>query len=54
MGREIQEQTYSHWWTSTEESSGNVWDRDVHYDHSKVFRYPNNKNYGMSVQCVKD
>lgn len=46
--------TYSHWWTSTEEYFGNAWDRDVHYDHSQVFRYPNNKNYGMSVRCVKD
>jgi uncharacterized protein (TIGR02145 family) len=46
--------TYSHWWTSTEESSSLAWDRDVHYDHSQVFRYPNNKNYGMSVRCVKN
>lgn len=46
--------TYSHWWTSSEESSSLAWDRDVHFDHSQVFRYPNNKNYGMSVRCVKD
>jgi uncharacterized protein (TIGR02145 family) len=45
---------YSHWWTSTECGYGTAWDRDVSYNNTAIFRFPNSKNYGMSVRCLKD
>ncbi len=45
---------YSHWWTSTQESSYTAWDRDISYTNTAIFRFPNNKTYGMSVRCLKD
>jgi uncharacterized protein (TIGR02145 family) len=45
---------YSHWWTSTEGGDGTAWDRDVSYNTTGIFRFPNNKNYGMSVRCLKN
>jgi uncharacterized protein (TIGR02145 family) len=45
---------YSHWWSSTEGDSYTAWDRDVSYTSTSIFRYPNNKNYGMSVRCIKN
>jgi uncharacterized protein (TIGR02145 family) len=45
---------YSHWWTSTEGDSYSAWDRDVSYTSTAIFRYPNSKNYGMSVRCLKN
>ncbi len=45
---------YSHWWTSTEGDSYTAWDRDISYTSTAIFRYPNNKNYGMSVRCLKN
>lgn len=48
----------AYWWTSTEKSATNAWFTDI--DHqSKYLSYNDgyinsNKNYGMSVRCVKD
>jgi len=45
---------YVHWWTGTEAGSSEAWDRDLYYGNDGIFRYYNNKKYGMSVRCVKD
>jgi uncharacterized protein (TIGR02145 family) len=45
---------YSHWWTSTASDSYSAWDRDISYTSTGIFRFPNSKNYGMSVRCLKN
>jgi uncharacterized protein (TIGR02145 family) len=45
---------YAHYWTSTEDGETNAYDRDVVYNNSQIFRYPNSKKYGFIVRCIKD
>ena len=42
------------WWSTTENSDTHVWNRNMRYDDSMVSRYPNHKQYGFSVRCVRD
>jgi uncharacterized protein (TIGR02145 family) len=42
------------WWSSTEDSTGFVWDRSLACSGSSVHRYYFPKEYGYSVRCVKD
>ena len=46
---------YAPWWSSTENSSTNVWSRELHYDYSGVARNDGGeKDYGSLVRCVRD
>lgn len=42
------------WHTSTAEDATYVWRRDMQYNHARVDRWENNKNFGFSVRCIKD
>jgi uncharacterized protein (TIGR02145 family) len=42
------------WWSSTENDYNNAWMRQLDYKKSGVFRFYIQKNYGLSVRCVKD
>ena len=43
-----------YFWSSTETNSYDVWSRNLYYDNSDVYRYPNTKAHGFSVRCVKE
>ena len=43
-----------YWWSSTSYSGKEAWYRNLDYKNSKVYRSYCDKNYGMSVRCVKD
>jgi len=42
------------WWSATENSATDAWNRDTDYDYSDVLRYNTNKEVGFSVRCVRD
>jgi uncharacterized protein (TIGR02145 family) len=45
----------AYWWSSTEDSNtSDVWERDMSYDQSNLYRYGSTEEYGYSVRCVKD
>jgi uncharacterized protein (TIGR02145 family) len=41
-------------WSSTEISSGNAWNRYLAYDLKNIYRYNASKYSGFSVRCLKD
>jgi len=43
-----------YWWTSTQFSPTNAWDRIMSSDNDIVYRFNNLKTHGFSVRCVKD
>ncbi len=46
---------YGAWWTRTETSSVNAWDRLLDSEHKQIYRIDhNNKSLGFSVRCVRD
>jgi uncharacterized protein (TIGR02145 family) len=45
---------YSAWWTSTQNDNENAWFRSLNYYGKVLNRNTYNKNYGLSVRCVKD
>ncbi|WP_162198222.1 FISUMP domain-containing protein [Geofilum rubicundum] len=45
---------YGYWWSATEGSSSNAWQRKMHYVYSNVFRSELRKELGLSVRCLKD
>ena len=42
------------WWSSTEYSSTNAWNRNLNYNNSDVNRNNNNKQNGFSLRLVRD
>lgn len=42
------------WWSSTEYTSSNAWYRNVIHLDGGLVRFNHNKNYGLSVRCVRD
>ena len=42
------------WWSSTENSAALAWRRALSYLRSDVYRKGTNKQYGISLRCVKD
>lgn len=42
------------WWSSTESSSTNAWNRSLHYFNGGVGRDGSDKRYGISVRCLRD
>ena len=45
---------YGHWWSSTEFSTADAWNRLLKYDYSVVIRSNLGKRFGFSVRCVRD
>jgi uncharacterized protein (TIGR02145 family) len=43
-----------YWWSSTENSTGSAWDRNLNYYSGFVSRFYGSKAYGYSVRCVRD
>jgi uncharacterized protein (TIGR02145 family) len=44
----------AYWWSSTQKGTSEAWYRSIHYDHKTIFRYYADKNYGLTIRCVKD
>lgn len=42
------------WWTSTEASSSNAWQRGLTFAKPQVFRFDPPKDFRLSVRCVKN
>ena len=42
------------WWNSTENSTGYAWYRHLDIYYSDAIRYYYDKNYGLSVRCLRD
>jgi uncharacterized protein (TIGR02145 family) len=42
------------WWSSTEFSTENAWNRELYYFNGIVGRYRLNKGRGLSVRCLRD
>jgi uncharacterized protein (TIGR02145 family) len=42
------------WWSATEGSASDAWDRGVNYLDSNVGSYDGSKEVGFSVRCVRD
>jgi len=45
---------YSRWWSSSESITSYAWSRLLTYGSWDVYRYDDDKNYGLSVRCVRD
>jgi uncharacterized protein (TIGR02145 family) len=45
---------YGNWWSSTAYSTATAWYRTLGDNGSNVYRGSANKNYGLSVRCVRD
>ena len=43
-----------YWWSSTEGSTSSAWFRYLYYYYGDAYRYLNDKDYGMSVRCLRD
>ena len=43
-----------YWWSSTEGSGSNAWNRNLYYDNDRVSRSNYSKAYGFSVRCLKN
>lgn len=46
--------TSGYWWTSSEKNTSTAWYRNLSSGHKTIFRYYVDKNYGLTVRCVKD
>jgi uncharacterized protein (TIGR02145 family) len=42
------------WWSSTENSTYTAWIVDISCNTKNVFRWEGDKQYGLSVRCIKD
>jgi uncharacterized protein (TIGR02145 family) len=45
---------YGDWWSATQDSASNAFNRVLNYLSSDVFRHYDSKTYGFSVRCVRD
>ncbi len=54
IGAFINVGTAGYWWTSTESSTANAWNRSLYYNSGTVFRGPNTEWLGFSVRCLKN
>jgi len=45
---------FGYWWSSTEKSTTQAWNRILYYDFEFETRGNNNKGDGLSVRCIKD
>ena len=45
---------WGYWWSSTEYTTGQAWNRIMNSGYLSVLRSDNNRNIGYSVRCLKD
>jgi uncharacterized protein (TIGR02145 family) len=45
---------YGYWWSSTENSTTDAWNRYLNYNSGSSVRVNNNKPDGFSVRCLRD
>lgn len=45
---------WGYWWSSTEYTTGQAWNRIMYSGYLSVLRSDNNRNIGYSVRCLKD
>ena len=45
---------YAYFWSSLEEGDNLAWRWQLSYNNGEVVRWPNNKDFGSSVRCIKD
>jgi uncharacterized protein (TIGR02145 family) len=45
---------YGYWWSATESTTLNAWNRGLDFGYTFVNRYDFHKAYGFSVRCVRD
>jgi len=45
---------YGNWWSSSESSANNAWNRNLYYNTTLVNRSNNFKSSGFSVRCLRD
>jgi uncharacterized protein (TIGR02145 family) len=43
-----------YWWSSTEYSTNDAWNRNIYYSNSEINRLFNKKANGLSVRCLKN
>ncbi|MDD4500461.1 MAG: FISUMP domain-containing protein [Bacteroidales bacterium] len=43
-----------YWWSSAENYTNNAWYRNLYSNYSGVYRYDTNKDFGLSVRCLRD
>ncbi|MDR2693875.1 MAG: fibrobacter succinogenes major paralogous domain-containing protein [Chitinispirillales bacterium] len=53
-GRFLNAGNNGHWWTATENGSGNAYLRDMRYNSDNVYEYYFVAGIGFSVRCVRD
>jgi uncharacterized protein (TIGR02145 family) len=46
--------SYGYWWTGSEANASSVWARQLNYVICSINSLAYDKNYGMSVRCIKD
>lgn len=42
------------WWSGTTYNSNSAWERSLNYNNSNVLRFTTDKQYAISIRCVKD
>jgi uncharacterized protein (TIGR02145 family) len=45
---------YGDWWSSTESSTTDAWNRNLYYGFGNAYRNTTNKQNGFSVRCLRD
>jgi uncharacterized protein (TIGR02145 family) len=45
---------YGNFWSSSENLTNYIWDRDLDYSSTRVYRSNGYKNIGLSVRCLRD
>lgn len=45
---------YGIWWSATQDTTSEAWNRRMHFINSSVHRYHQDKACGFSVRCVRD
>jgi len=45
---------YGSWWSATEGSSADAWNRGLYYSDGNLYRGYDTKRYGFSVRCLRD
>ena len=46
--------SFGYWWGSAEDETNDAWGRHLYYYVGDAYRHDGNKNYGLSVRCLRD
>ena len=53
-GSYVNEGSYGHWWSSSENGANYVWNRYLYYNLNSLGRDADSKHYGFSIRCIRD